>query len=119
MWYRGREGLQRVPIVATDDDRATADLSGVAGAYLGMFGGADRHALQRVARACGAGLRLNVALSRARTKAVLLAPAALLDTMPDDYAALLAIEDWRRILDAAHRIPLAAITAGQPVEAPR
>ncbi len=45
--------------------------------------------------------RLNVAISRARTKAVIAASPALLDAVPGEYTAFLARESMRRVLAQA------------------
>jgi len=45
--------------------------------------------------------RLNVAISRARTKAVIAASPALLDVVPGEYTAFLGRETMRRVLDCA------------------
>lgn len=50
---------------------------------------------------------LNVALSRARCRAILFAPREILETAPDDYDALLAVGLWRRLLQACAPMTLA------------
>jgi superfamily I DNA and/or RNA helicase len=45
--------------------------------------------------------RLNVAISRARTKAVIAASPALLDVAPGEYSAFLGRESMRRVLSWA------------------
>jgi len=56
--------------------------------------------------------RLNVALSRARTKAVIVGSGHLLDHLPKSAAGLLAVARLRRLLDASLVVAGTALYCG-------
>jgi superfamily I DNA and/or RNA helicase len=61
----------------------------------------DPEFIASVARFLMSPNRLNVAISRARTKAVIAASPALLDVVPSEYSAFLGRETMRRVLGRA------------------